>query len=125
MTLHVSMTDLYGNGNARFNIDVQEITTDAIKQAIEDNYYEVRKQLQRIAAGKIRVSCKGINAEGSIAWWWDGTHSIRIDHLHQDATSVDAGASKSVYPLGSRTRARNSPTCCALVRPSHDGKLVR
>lgn len=113
MTLHVSMTDLYGHAN--FDIDVQEITKDAIIQAIEDNYDEVRRQLRCIATGHIRISGKGVRAEGSIVWWWNGTHSIRIDHLHQDAMSEGSSAGRSVYPMGLPRRATSSPTCCALV----------
>lgn len=113
MTLHVSMTDLYGHAN--FDIDVPEITKDAIIQAIEDNYDEVRKQLQRIAAGIIRISGNGVRAEGSIVWWWNGTHSILIDHLHQDAMCEGSSSGRSVYPMGARRQATSSPTCCALV----------
>ena len=108
MTLHVSMTDLYGN--AYFDIDVSEITEAAIKQAIEDNYDEVRKQLRRIGAGGIRVTGNGVRAEGSIVWWWNGSHSLRLEAANMELVGGTSECPK-YYP----SSEPSSPTCCGFA----------
>ena len=85
--LGVRINDLYGT--AQFPIEVPEdnISKETILQAIEDNYDQVTKQIQRIMGGVVVVTepsswsdywGKEV-ARGHILWWFMGGHSIELE----------------------------------------------
>lgn len=85
--LGVRMSDLYGN--AQFNIEVPEISKDAILEGIEANYHKAKQQIDGIMGGYVRVyqnydsfpcsPCKEV-AHGSITYWGlPGGHTIRLE----------------------------------------------
>ena len=66
--------------DTRFYIEVSEVTAESICKAIEDKYYEWRTKLSHQGAGVVRVTCMAKHiATGSLIWWWDGTHTIRLE----------------------------------------------
>lgn len=82
--LGVRIGDLYGT--AQFSIEVPEdnVTKESILQAIEDNYDQVRKQINCIMGGPVVVYQhsdywgKEI-ARGNIFWWFLGGHRIDLE----------------------------------------------
>ena len=85
--LGVRIGDLYGT--AQFSIEVPEdnLTKESILQAIEDNYDQVRKQLNCIMGGPV-VVCQPSQysdywgkeiARGNIFWWFLGGHRIDLE----------------------------------------------
>ena len=86
--LGVRIGDLYGT--AHFSIEVPEdnVTKESILHAIEDNYDQVVKQIDRIGCGPV-VVCEPSSwsdfwggkeiARGNIFWWFLGGHRIDLE----------------------------------------------
>ena len=79
--LTVLMSDLYGK--AMTTIEVPELTKEAILACIEQNYHELRNQIQGIMGGVVVVYRQYPGPEvarGNIVYWGlPGGHSIRLE----------------------------------------------
>ena len=114
--LHVVMGDMYGS--SRFDIEVPSTQEHIIRKAIEDKYDEWSKALSKKGAGPILVYYKDqMIVNGSIVWWWNGTHSLRLDFVstYPETMSQDAHAGTSVCHEGYPRKEQSQPTCCAFV----------
>ena len=68
--LIVCMSDLYGR--AKFDIEVPEISEEAIREGIKANYHKSSEQIQHIMGGYVRVYEDYTRKEvayGPITYW--------------------------------------------------------
>lgn len=113
----VYMTDMYSN--ASFEMFVSELNATHLTESIENLFDKWSNKLSRVGAGVVDVLHKGKRiAYGSICWLYAG-HSLVLADTSLDSVRASSAkvqdARRSVSPSGCPKRARNSPTCCALV----------
>ena len=114
--LHVVMGDMYGS--SRFDIEVPSTQEHIIRKAIEDKYSEWNKSMSHQGAGPLRVFYKNnLIVDGSIVWWWNGTHSLRLDFVstYPATMSQDDRGGTSVCHADYPRTEQSQPTCCAFV----------
>ena len=107
--VQVAMTDLYAN--AYFSVETPSMDVECLKRIIESVYDKWSKTMSHQGAGVARVSYNGYKvAEGAIVWWWNGTHSLRLE-----ATDAEWVGYRSRCPKYYPTLEQPSPTCCGFV----------
>ena len=103
--VQVAMDDLYGD--AYFSVDTPNFEVESLKQAIESVFDKWVKTMSHQGAGAVLVSYRGYRvAKGSIVWWWNGTHSLRLE-----ATSMAWVGGTSICPKYHPASEQPSPTC--------------
>jgi len=110
------MGDLYSTD--RFDIEVPSTQEHIINKAIEDKYDEWNKSMSHKGAGPLLVFYKNqMIVNGSIVWWWNGTHSLRLDFdsTYPATNQPDARNGTSVCHEDYPKKEQTQPTCCALV----------
>lgn len=118
-TLRVSVSDLYSD--VYFDIRVKRVSEDSIKHALESSYKKWSSKLTKTMGGHIRVCTnKRCIASGIILWWWNGTHTIRLDieSISPATMSQDARGGTSVCHEDYPRKEQSQPTCCAFVLSS-------
>ena len=113
--VQVAMTDMYAN--AYFSVETPSMEVECLKRAIEDVYDKWSKKLSHQGAGAVMVSYHGYRvASGSITWWWNGSHSLRLEAADLDwiGGREDLGHTATDHTDQS-AQVDEKPTCCALV----------